>query len=81
MIEINTNPGGALLNAVLGRAQRACCTGAAALMIAPMESEDVEQALVEVFMAEWHLQRGAAVLHSVAIIDIWSRPVNGTSRR
>ncbi|HET7160532.1 MAG TPA: hypothetical protein VFI62_16145, partial [Burkholderiales bacterium] len=25
LIEINTNPGGALLNAVLARAQRACC--------------------------------------------------------
>lgn len=69
LIEINTNPGGALLNAVLGRAQRACCGDAAGLVMAPMEPGDVEQALVEVFRAEWRLQRGAAMLHSVAIVD------------
>jgi hypothetical protein len=69
LIEINTNPGGALLNAVLGRAQRTCCADAAGLMMAPIEPGDVEQALVELFMAEWRLQRGAAVLRSVAIVD------------
>ena len=69
LIEINTNPGGALLNAMLGRAQRACCADAAGLVMAPMEPGDMEQALIEVFMAEWHLQRGAAVLRSVAIVD------------
>jgi len=69
LIEINTNPGGALLNAVLGRAQRASCAGAADLMMAPMEPGEVEHALVEVFRTEWRLQRGAAVLHSVAIVD------------
>jgi hypothetical protein len=69
LIEINTNPGGALLNAVLGRAQRACCADAAGLAMAPMEPGDVEQALVEVFAAEWRLQRGAAELRSVAIVD------------
>lgn len=69
LIEINTNPGGALLNAVLGRAQRACCADAAGLVMAPTEPRDVEQALVEVFAAEWQLQRGAAELHSVAIVD------------
>ncbi len=69
LIEINTNPGGALLNAVLGRAQRACCADAAGLMTAPMEPGDVEQSLVDVFLTEWRLQRGAAVLRSVAIVD------------
>jgi hypothetical protein len=69
LIEINTNPGGALLNAVLGRAQRNCCPEAAGLLIAPTESGDVEQSLVEVFMTEWRLQRGASPLHSVAIVD------------
>jgi hypothetical protein len=69
LIEINTYPGGALLNAVLGRAQRACCADAAGLMMAPMEPGDVEQALVEVFMAEWRQQRGGAELRSVAIVD------------
>lgn len=69
LIEINTNPGGALLNALLGRAQRACCADADGLMTAPMNAEDVEQALVEVFLAEWRLQRGAGQLRSVAIVD------------
>ncbi len=69
LIEINTNPGGALLNAVLGRAQRGCCADAAGLMMAPMEPGDVERSLVEVFMTEWRLQRGAAVLRSIAIVD------------
>lgn len=69
LIEINTNPGGALLNALLGRAQRACCADADGLMTAPVNSEDAEQALVEMFLAEWRLQRGAIQLHSVAIVD------------
>ena len=69
LIEINTNPGGALLNAVLGRAQRACCAEAAALMMAPREPADIEAALIEVFKAEWRLRRGATALRSVAIVD------------
>ena len=69
LIEINTNPGGALLNAVLGRAQRTCCSDASGLAMAPMEPGDIEQALIEMFMAEWRLQRGAGVLRSVAIVD------------
>ena len=69
LIEINTNAGGALLNAVLGRAQRACCADLAGLVMAPMEPGAVEQAIFEVFVAEWRLQRGVAALQSVAIVD------------
>ena len=69
LIEINTNPGGALLNVVLGRAQRACCADAAGLAMAPMEADDIEDALFEVFMTEWRLQRKDAPLMSVAIVD------------
>lgn len=69
LIEINTNPGGALLNAVLARAQRACCADAAVLAMAPMEPRQVEQALIDVLMTEWRLQRGAAQLRSAAIVD------------
>ena len=69
LIEINTNPGGALLNAVLGRAHRACCADAGGLAMAPMEADGVEGALFEVFMAEWRRQRGGAALRSVAIVD------------
>ncbi len=69
LIEINTNPGGALLNAVLGRAQRACCAETAGLAMAPMEGDAVEASLFEVFMAEWRRQRADAPLVSVAIVD------------
>lgn len=69
LIEINTNPGGPLLNAVLGQAQRDCCADAAGLMMAPMEPADVERSLIGVFTKEWRLQRGVSVLRSVAIVD------------
>jgi hypothetical protein len=69
LIEINTNPGGALLNAVLGRAHRACCADAAGLAMAPMEADAIEDALFEVFIREWRLQRHGAALMSVAIVD------------
>jgi hypothetical protein len=69
LIEINTNPGGALLNAVLGRAHRSCCADAAGLAMAPMEADAIEEALFEVFMTEWRLQRKDAPLMSAAIVD------------
>ena len=69
LIEINTNPGGALLNTVLGRAHRACCADVAGLAMAPMEADAIEQALFEDFMMEWRAQRQDAPLKSVAIVD------------
>lgn len=69
LIEINTNPGGAFLNAVLARAQRACCTGAAGLTIAPVDTVNAEQALLDVLNQEWRLQRGNLVLRTIAIAD------------
>ena len=69
LIEINTNPGGAMLNTVLGRAHRACCAQVAGLAMEPMEADAVERGLFEVFMTEWRQQRGAAALRSVAIVD------------
>jgi hypothetical protein len=54
---------------LLGRAPRACCAEAGNLMMAPMGADGVEQALFEVFVAEWRLQRGDAGLHFVAIVD------------
>ena len=69
LIEINTNPGGALLNAVLGRAHRACCPDVSGLAMAPMEGDAIEDALFEVFMTEWRSRRKNAALMSVAIVD------------
>lgn len=69
LIEINTNPGGALLNAVLGRVHRSCCADAAGLALAPMEAGAIDESLFEVFMTEWHLQRKGAPLISIAVVD------------
>jgi hypothetical protein len=62
LIEINTNAGGALLNAELARAQQRCC---ADVMIDP----DIENRLVEMFRNEWRLQRGAGQLKTILILD------------
>jgi hypothetical protein len=68
LIEINTNPGGAFLNAVLARFQRLCCRDEDGFAAAPVGSV-VEQSLVEAFSAEWRLQRGSLPLRSVSIVD------------
>ena len=67
LIEINTNAGGGLLNALLRRAQRACCDAVGqALRIG---QEDAPQRFLEMFRAEHALARPGAILHSVAIVD------------
>ncbi len=66
LIEINTNPGGALLNAVLGRAQRACIPG---LTHPPTDAALMDQAVLASMLKEWQLQRGSMPLRSVAIVD------------
>lgn len=70
LIEINTNAGGGLLNAILGRAQRACCAEVAEAMDAvPGEAADLEARFVAMFRAEWQAERGDAALRHVAIVD------------
>jgi hypothetical protein len=66
LIEINTNPGGAFLNAILSRAQRTCCPS---LMAPPTDVLAVEEKLLDVVAREWKAQRGAAPLRSIAIVD------------
>ena len=68
LIEINTNAGGAMLNALLVRAQQECCAEVQQLLDARSALEP-EQALVDVFLAEWRLARGDTPLAAVAIID------------
>jgi hypothetical protein len=63
LIEINTNAGGALLNAALARAQIAC-TG-----MASKAPHQFEQAIVDMFREEWRLGGRAAPLASIAIVD------------
>lgn len=69
LIEINTNAGGALLNAALARAHRACCTPMSAAMNTYVNLDALEQTFFEMFMNEWRLQRGNTPLKTVAIID------------
>src|SRR4029078_3582916 len=69
LIEINTNAGGALLNAVLGRAQRARCEAMEGLVPGPAEFASVESAMFDMFMNEWRLQRQSQELKCAAIVD------------
>lgn len=66
LIEINTNPGGALLNVLLGQAQSACMPEVTA---PPTDAGQVEEAVLEAMLTEWRLQRGPASLEFLAIVD------------
>ncbi len=54
LIEINTNAGGGLLNAVLARAQKACCDDVEALLPGDLAGDTPEHLFLEMFRAEWH---------------------------
>ncbi len=69
LIEVNTNAGGAMLNAVLARAQRSVCPGIAPLMPSLDAVADFEQRIVMMFRREWHLAGNVRALASVAIVD------------
>lgn len=69
LIEINTNAGGALLNAALARAQLACCAEMEAVLSGTADPDRLEEEIVAMFRAEWRRQRGAAPLRSIAIVD------------
>jgi hypothetical protein len=66
LIEINTNPGGVLLNAILGQAQRACMPE---ITKPPTAVDEVDSDILQVMLTEWQLQRAAEPLGLVAIID------------
>lgn len=72
LIEINTNAGGAMLNAVLARAQRACCTTVNGMVPTLATVAAFEHAIVEMFRHEWSLADlggSARPLASIAIVD------------
>ena len=74
LIEINTNAGGALLNAALGAAQKASCDEVDLLMSSALASgapalDAFEDDVVAMFRAEWCLARGDAPLTRIAIVD------------
>jgi len=65
LIEINTNAGGAFLNALLARAQRACC----AETDMPLTPHTFEDAAFRMFQSEWMRQRGTGAPNRVALVD------------
>jgi len=69
LIEINTNAGGAMLNAALARAQEACCAAMDWAFTPHAGLDTLEQTFFDMFKTEWRSQRGDAHLGSVLIVD------------
>ena len=69
LIEINTNAGGAMLNAVLARAQRACCPELDGFVPPASLASDFEEHILAMFRREWTLAGHGRPLRSVAIVD------------
>ncbi|HOY22551.1 MAG TPA: hypothetical protein PK002_05320 [Cellvibrio sp.] len=67
IIEINTNAGGAFLNAALVSAQTECCRAAGTLL--PLLKTQFDQEFIAMFLREWQLQRGDKPLTRIAIVD------------
>ena len=68
LIEVNTNAGGAYLNALLVRAQRICCAEVeTALGRSSVQAFDTT--VLRMFENEWRLQKGSKALRSIAIVD------------
>ncbi len=66
LIEINTNAGGALINAYLSQAQRLCCTTREG---AEVQTGDHAVAIMESFLQDWQRQRKNGQPEIIAIVD------------
>ncbi len=64
LIEVNTNAGGAYLNALLLESQRNVSIPGDAT-----SRDDLEQVFLDMFRNEWRLARGEAPLQTIAIVD------------
>lgn len=69
LIEINTNAGGAMLNAVMARAHRACTIGPDQLAAAAESGLKFEAAIMKMFLSEWEHSKRGRPLRSIAIVD------------
>ena len=65
LIEINTNPGGVLLNALVGQAQRLCMPD----VVGSPTDIDVEKETLAIFLREWRVLHPNRPLATVAIVD------------
>ncbi len=70
LIEINTNAGGALLNAYLLQAQRACCGEMASSSMLRFDLAALLASFIASFRDEWRRQGRTAALRSIAIVDV-----------
>ncbi len=68
LIEINTNAGGAFLNAMLARAQKACCTELEQ-SFRQAQVDDFEVNVIDMFRREWVRQREGGSPRRIAIVD------------
>ena len=69
LIEINTNAGGAMLNAVMAKAHHACCINTARAATTAISSRVLEKDIVDMFFAEWRLSGRNRPLQTIAIVD------------
>ena len=69
LIEINSNAGGAFLNAALARAHRACCESFQQVFDPRDTLRQLDEVFVNMFRAEWRAQRGEAPLRTILIVD------------
>ena len=67
LIEVNTNAGGAFLNALLAKAQKTCCAEVEQGL--GTRDDDFETRVIAMFTDEWRRQRGAGTPPRIAIID------------
>lgn len=68
LIEVNTNAGGAFLNALLGRAQLACCPPVQDL-IDTAQLDGFDDAVWDMVLAEWRAQGRDGAPSLMAIVD------------
>ena len=70
LIEINTNAGGALINAFVARAQKACCAAVENVFPGQFRGDHNADALfIQDFQSEWLRQRRDQPLGTIAIVD------------
>jgi hypothetical protein len=69
LIEINTNAGGAMLNAAMAKAHRACCSTDAQMAESVESGAVLEDAIVAMFRAEWTASNRGKALATIAIVD------------
>jgi hypothetical protein len=68
LIEVNSNAGGAFLNALLARAQRSCCVGGK-VPFASANPGSFAEAVRKMFVGEWRLQGRLGRPVHIAIVD------------